>query len=222
MRSSKSRSRSKANRPRPLGNVVNRVFDSSGPEGKVRGTPQQIIDKYLVLARDAQLSNDRVAAENFLQHAEHYTRMLTEAQRESQREAEARRQAAEQQQGRPRHDERGEPRRQEWGGGAPHGDTPNDADQPTERPTERAERDFAVPHAPDVAVQETNLVETPEGNGGRRRRPRPAQEAASAPVGTEPSDSKPAPKRRAPRRPRAPEASADAHSSDNSKPSAAE
>ena len=50
MRSSKSRSRSKTNRPRPLGNIVNRVFDSSGPEGKVRGTPQQIIDKYLVLA----------------------------------------------------------------------------------------------------------------------------------------------------------------------------
>lgn len=82
MRSSKSRSRHKSNRQRSLGNVVNRVFDSSGPEGKVRGTPQQIIDKYLTLARDAQLSNDRVAEQSFLQHAEHYTRMLGEAQRE--------------------------------------------------------------------------------------------------------------------------------------------
>ncbi|ATG43796.1 DUF4167 domain-containing protein [Phaeobacter sp. BS52] len=83
MRSSKSRSRSKSNRNRPQGaNVVNRVFDSSGPEGKVRGTPQQIIDKYNQLARDAQLSNDRVATENFQQHAEHYLRMLNEAQRE--------------------------------------------------------------------------------------------------------------------------------------------
>ena len=44
MRSSKSRSRSKNNRNRSVGNIVNRVFDSSGPEGKVRGTPQQIID----------------------------------------------------------------------------------------------------------------------------------------------------------------------------------
>ncbi|MGY6411398.1 MAG: DUF4167 domain-containing protein [Alkalilacustris sp.] len=112
MRSSKSRSRSKANRPRPLGNIVNRVFDSSGPEGKVRGTPQQIIDKYLVLARDAQLSNDRVAAENFLQHAEHYTRMLNEAQREMAREAEARRQS---QGGTHRPDER-DPRRDEGRG----------------------------------------------------------------------------------------------------------
>ena len=65
-----------------MGNIVNRVFDSSGPEGKVRGTPQQIIDKYVQLARDASLGNDRVAAENFQQHAEHYTRMLGEAQRE--------------------------------------------------------------------------------------------------------------------------------------------
>ena len=82
MRSSKNRSRSKGNRNRSVGNVVNRVFDSSGPEGKVRGTPQQIIDKYNQLARDAQLSNDRVAAENFQQHAEHYLRLLAEAMRE--------------------------------------------------------------------------------------------------------------------------------------------
>lgn len=61
---------------------MNRVFDSSGPEGKVRGTPQQIIDKYNQLARDAQLGNDGVAVENFQQHAEHYMRMLGEAQRE--------------------------------------------------------------------------------------------------------------------------------------------
>ncbi len=92
MRSSKSRSRSKSNRPRTLGNITNRVFDSSGPEGKVRGTPQQIIEKFGHLARDAQLSNDRVAAENFLQHAEHYTRMLAEAQREMQAEQDARQQ----------------------------------------------------------------------------------------------------------------------------------
>ena len=82
MRSSKSRSRSKSNRSRSVGNIVNRVFDSSGPEGKVRGTPQQIIEKYTQLARDATLANDRVAAENFQQHAEHYTRMLGDAQRE--------------------------------------------------------------------------------------------------------------------------------------------
>ena len=43
---------------RPLGNIINRVFESAGPDGKVRGTPQQIIDKYQALARDAQLAGD--------------------------------------------------------------------------------------------------------------------------------------------------------------------
>ena len=61
---------------------MNRVFDSSGPEGKVRGTPQQIIEKYNQLARDALLSGDRVATENFQQHAEHYLRLLGVAQKE--------------------------------------------------------------------------------------------------------------------------------------------
>jgi len=83
MKSSRSRSRNKNRNNRPSGgNIVNRVFDSSGPEGKVRGTPQQIIEKYNQLHRDAVLSGDRVNAENFAQHAEHYTRLLAEAQKE--------------------------------------------------------------------------------------------------------------------------------------------
>ncbi|MEL6479755.1 MAG: DUF4167 domain-containing protein, partial [Pseudomonadota bacterium] len=63
---------------------ANRVYESAGPEGKVRGTPQQIIEKYLTLARDAQTSGDRVVAENFLQHAEHYQRILIQAQAQNQ------------------------------------------------------------------------------------------------------------------------------------------
>lgn len=89
----KSRSRNKNNNRRnQAGNVINRVFDSNGPEGKVRGTPNQIIEKYMTLARDAQLSGDRVAAENFAQHGEHYARLLNEAQAEIAEE-QARRQA---------------------------------------------------------------------------------------------------------------------------------
>ncbi len=97
MRSQKSRSRGKnRSNSRPSGNIVNRVFDSSGPEGKVRGTPQQIIEKYQQLHRDAQLSGDRVSAENFQQHAEHYARMLAEAmkEQEAKREAQEAQQAA--------------------------------------------------------------------------------------------------------------------------------
>ena len=81
--SNKSRSRNKNNgNRRSMANAANRVFDSAGPEGKVRGTPQQIIEKYMTLFRDSQLSGDRVAAENFQQHAEHYIRLLSEALKE--------------------------------------------------------------------------------------------------------------------------------------------
>ena len=77
---SRNKNRNNGRRPNP-GNVINRVFDSAGPEGKVRGTPQQIIDKYQSLAHDSQLSGDRVSAENFQQHSEHYARLLSEAQK---------------------------------------------------------------------------------------------------------------------------------------------
>ena len=77
----RNKNRNNGRRPNP-GNVINRVFDSSGPEGKVRGTPQQIIDKYQSLAHDSQLSGDRVSAENFQQHSEHYARLLLQAQKE--------------------------------------------------------------------------------------------------------------------------------------------
>ena len=77
----RNKNRNNSRRPNP-GNVINRVFDSSGPEGKVRGTPQQIIDKYQSLAHDSQLSGDRVSAENFQQHSEHYARLLLEAQKD--------------------------------------------------------------------------------------------------------------------------------------------
>ncbi|MFO1140920.1 MAG: DUF4167 domain-containing protein [Amaricoccus sp.] len=90
--SNKSRSRNKPGnngghnngqrRNNSMGNIINRVFESAGPDGKVRGTPQQIIDKYQALARDAQVAGDRVAAESYLQHSEHYSRMLGEAQRQ--------------------------------------------------------------------------------------------------------------------------------------------
>lgn len=59
------------------------MLDSSGPEGKVRGTAKQLCDKYMALGRDAMSSGDRVAAERFLQHAEHYRRILIEKESSS-------------------------------------------------------------------------------------------------------------------------------------------
>ncbi len=61
-------------------NNPNKHFESNGPDVKIRGSAQQILDKYLQYARDAQSSGDRVNAENYLQHAEHYYRVLAAMQ----------------------------------------------------------------------------------------------------------------------------------------------
>src|SRR5437870_10283855 len=57
-------------------NPLSRNFESNGPDVKVRGNAAHIAEKYLSLARDAQSSGDPVLAENYLQHAEHYTRII--------------------------------------------------------------------------------------------------------------------------------------------------
>ncbi len=54
----------------------NHVFDSNGPDLRIRGTAQQLFEKYLQLGRDASSSGDRVMAESYFQYAEHYFRIL--------------------------------------------------------------------------------------------------------------------------------------------------
>ena len=61
-------------------NPLTRSYESNGPDVKIRGSAQQIAEKYTTLARDAQSSGDRVMAENYLQHAEHYNRIIMAAQ----------------------------------------------------------------------------------------------------------------------------------------------
>ncbi len=147
---------------------MNRVFDSSGPEGKVRGTPQQIIDKYIQLTRDAQLSDDRVAAENFQQHSEHYTRMLGAAQREM----DARREQQEREH-RERQNQRNE-HRQEQGAGQQH-------DQRRDKVDEADPSHSVQPEILASAPEEgSGLVETPESqpksSAPRARKPKPKPE----------------------------------------------
>ena len=57
-------------------NNSHRNFDSNGPDVKIRGTATNIFERYCQLARDANASGDRVSAENYLQHAEHYYRIM--------------------------------------------------------------------------------------------------------------------------------------------------
>jgi hypothetical protein len=63
------------------------TFDSSGPDVRIRGNAYQVLEKYLAMARDASAAGDRIAAENFYQHAEHYYRVISangEHQRQQQ------------------------------------------------------------------------------------------------------------------------------------------
>jgi hypothetical protein len=61
-------------------NPLTRIYESNGPDVKIRGTASHVAEKYVQLARDAQTSGDPVAAENYFQHAEHYFRLIASAQ----------------------------------------------------------------------------------------------------------------------------------------------
>src|SRR6187399_3682493 len=61
-------------------NPMTRVFESNGPDIKIRGTASHVAEKYVQLARDARSSGYPVAAENYYQHAEHYFRLIAAAQ----------------------------------------------------------------------------------------------------------------------------------------------
>lgn len=81
----KNRSRGR-NGGRKHVNPLSRSFESNGPDVKVRGNAPHIAEKYMQLARDAQSSGDSVMAENYLQHAEHYFRIVSAAQPNATRE----------------------------------------------------------------------------------------------------------------------------------------
>jgi hypothetical protein len=54
------------------------TFDSSGPNVKIRGNAYQVFERYVAMAREAAAAGDRIAAENFYQHAEHYFRIMNQ------------------------------------------------------------------------------------------------------------------------------------------------
>jgi hypothetical protein len=81
---------SRGGRPQQQNNNGNkngrmRVYDSNGPEARIRGTAFQITEKYELLAKDAETSGNSVLAENYRQHAEHYQRIINSFENESVR-----------------------------------------------------------------------------------------------------------------------------------------
>ncbi len=91
MRQGPNNRRSRGRGPRkPHVNVKQQTFDSNGPDIRVRGNAYQVLEKYLAMARDASASGDRIASENYLQHAEHYYRLInnsTDGEGNRQRQA---------------------------------------------------------------------------------------------------------------------------------------
>lgn len=182
------------------GNVRNQTFESNGPGVKVRGSAQQVLDKYLLLARDASSAGDRITAESYFQFAEHYFRLLnTDEQRNADRNSQNR--------GRPEGGGRQTPGGAEGGpednmGGDYDDDTDNDGDQDDGAEVARAERPQAnsgnngddhrnrngdaAKASEETDKQEAKPARAPRGR--RRKAPEVQQESPQAEL---PMDSKP-------------------------------
>ena len=90
----KNRMRGRGN-GRKGGNPRNQSFESNGPEVKVRGNAQQVVEKYLTLARDASSAGDRINAESYYQFAEHYYRVMNAANEQQRQQQQQQQQNAE-------------------------------------------------------------------------------------------------------------------------------
>ena len=96
MRSNQQNKRSRGrnnNNNRKNSNPLTRSYESNGPDVRVRGNAAHIAEKYVQLARDANAAGDSVAAENYLQHAEHYFRIISAAQAQQQQQLQAQQEA---------------------------------------------------------------------------------------------------------------------------------
>lgn len=176
--------------PRRGGNPLSRSYESNGPDVKIRGTAQHIVEKYLQLGRDAQSVGDHVAAEGYFQHAEHYFRILAAAQAQNPHFN----------YGLNRFSEEPDDSDDEAGDGMPSAPRPEQAARPdyAARPDmdrqDRPER-FERPERPDrperppFQPRGERDGERPYGGPGRRDRyergPRPYQGQPQAPVGDE-------------------------------------
>lgn len=97
------------------GGGANRTLESNGPDVKIRGNAHHIYEKYQQLARDANSSGDRVMAENYLQHAEHYYRVIVATQGSFQPQGQPQQQQPQQANGNGRHPQ-GQPSEDKPGG----------------------------------------------------------------------------------------------------------
>ena len=170
----KNRSRGRNNNGgRKHGNPLSRNYESNGPDVKVRGNASHIAEKYLQLARDAQSSGDSVMAENYLQHAEHYFRILSAAQPQNQQRDQFGQQADEDDYDddfAPINDRFASPEPRQFNQQPPQ---QHDQQQPQQQPIPGSEPVvMAVVETAAAAPQATAEGEAPQGEGEPRRRDR--------------------------------------------------
>ena len=146
------------------------TFDSNGPDGRVRGNARQVYEKYLTLARDASSAGDRIAAEAYYQHAEHYYRILSDS--------------TDPQPGGRRQDER---QAQANGGdsASPEGEEAaagSSAEQAAEESSESRHNGAAAKEAsePEANAQEAESDAPVRSRRGRTRKPRAQEDGQSA------------------------------------------
>lgn len=160
------------------------VYDSSGPEGRIRGNANQVYDKYLALGRDAYSSGDRIAAENFFQHAEHYYRIVVaiEAARAQQEQQRGDGQQGDRQQG---------DRNQHNNNNRRHGNDGGD---------DRSDFEASTPHDPRDPMPAFDDDDDTSGDGDKPSGKDSPAAAEKQPV--QAAEEQPAPKPRAERKPR--------------------
>lgn len=153
-------------RNRKSQNPLTRSFESSGPDVKIRGTPSHIAEKYISMARDALSSGDPVLAENYLQHAEHYNRIIMSYREQQAAQGEMANGHAN---GRHRHNENGEGE----GGNQDGEETPRGHEA---QPTIDNDDDGGEQQAGDRPQRRSNGSR----HGSRRRRPENGDARADA------------------------------------------
>jgi len=158
------RSRGRGNNPNNNNNSGgrrtsrNQTYESNGPEIKVRGSAQQVLDKYLQLARDCQSGGDRVKAEAYLQFAEHYYRIVNVDQDGNQAKPD-RQQSSDRQQ--PQDRQQSQDRQ-------PSSDAQPQSDQKPVEAEAREERSATPENQPEPASEQRAKERTPRGRGRGR------------------------------------------------------
>ena len=182
------------NNPNP-----NRHYESNGPDVRIRGSAQQILDKYLQYARDAQTSGDRVKAEALFQHAEHYARIVAvfEKQKEEARLEREAREAAKAEERAQREAERAAQSESEEGAEATSEEVTADGVAPEEgtetaeapKPRRRSRKPREESAAPSEESRASDAPDMPEEAAAETSEEAPKRRRSYTRKSAEPSDS---------------------------------